>query len=280
MLHGTILANLNNIANIQTSDIKTMANLSNKNFQILKDSMVQLIDDLGFVETLNTISLKTGIFENIIITQKISLITNNKDVFKVDSSGHVYSVYAHNEDISESLRFRWYRYEKNRGVIPPVGTDGEVIYYYGTLYLYVANVGWVVIGGLDPTVPPPSSSMWLGAVIDIVGTPPVGVEVGDRYIVSDSGTTGEFVGNENKLAEYTDTGWLFNEVLPGSAAIVTNRSNNIYYLQETPEMWVQNGYFYDIEVVDGYTVRSLKQKSFYTGIENPQDIIVSSEKID
>ena len=37
---------------------------------------------------------------------------------------------------------------------------------------------------------------------------------------------------------------------------------------------------YDVEVVDGYTVRSLKQKSFYTGIENPQDIIVSSEKID
>lgn len=271
-----IRESLNNITNIQSSDIKMMANISNKNFNILKDSFETLLDDIGFNQTDNKIKIDNAEIGNILIGQSMQLLTNNKSVFSVDSSGHLNSIYSHAEDISESLRFRWYRYEVNKGGMPTVGTDGEMIYYYGELWLFVKDQGWMRLN-MAQGIPNPTDAKWGGSVIDIITdpnqiTPPLTKD--DRYIIGSS-ATGVFAGHEHQIAKWNGGSWEFTDVAPGTGIIVENKGNSIYYFQDGTAGWVQSGYFYEHEYDTPYTIKYLKQYSV-TGGEN---VIISSEKI-
>lgn len=56
-----------------------------------------------------------------------------------------------------------------------------------------------------------TSGIWSRPVLSILGTPPGSPSIGDRYLVSASGTTGVWVGKENNVTEYGSTSvWLYS----------------------------------------------------------------------
>jgi len=53
------------------------------------------------------------------------------------------------------------------------------------------------------------SDLWFRPVLDRVKTPPTSPSSGDRYLVHRLGTTGDFIGKENQVAEYNGSAWVF-----------------------------------------------------------------------
>lgn len=56
----------------------------------------------------------------------------------------------------------------------------------------------------------------LGVLSITTGTPPGSPANGDRYLIPNSGTTGVWIGEENKIAVYTGADWLTVDVPNGT----------------------------------------------------------------
>jgi hypothetical protein len=57
-------------------------------------------------------------------------------------------------------------------------------------------------------------------VISVLATPPGSPVIGDRHLVAASGLSGVFVGNANRVAEWTGTAWLFGQPEVGDRCFV------------------------------------------------------------
>ncbi|MDA0307509.1 MAG: DUF2793 domain-containing protein [Proteobacteria bacterium] len=74
-------------------------------------------------------------------------------------------------------------------------------------------------------------------IIDIVTTPPGSPTVGDLYIVG-AGGTGDFTGQENKVAQYQTGGWIFYTPFKWMDAVVESLDTRVTYDGTT---WVPFG---------------------------------------
>lgn len=66
------------------------------------------------------------------------------------------------------------------------------------------------------------------AVIDIVNTPPVDAQEGNRFIVGET-PTGEFIGNNGKVAMYSNGSWYFLDSAPGDIIYVVAKDKKYTY---------------------------------------------------
>lgn len=78
---------------------------------------------------------------------------------------------------------------------------------------------------------------WTNPVLDRLPAPPGGESIGDRYLVSSTGATGDWTGKENNIAELTATGWEFTAPEPNLSLVLA--TNDIgYTYDETAGAWV------------------------------------------
>lgn len=75
---------------------------------------------------------------------------------------------------------------------------------------------------------PFSSVFWYNAVKTIVSAPPGGPAIGDRHIVG-PGASGAFLGQEDKIATYSNAGWFFDTPEAGAGVTVLNTSKFLQY---------------------------------------------------
>lgn len=69
---------------------------------------------------------------------------------------------------------------------------------------------------------------WQESVLDIgLYEPPTLLEIGDRYIVASMATSGAYLDHENEIAEFTDAGWEFTPIDPGTSVWV--ESEDVLY---------------------------------------------------
>lgn len=68
---------------------------------------------------------------------------------------------------------------------------------------------------------------WQNDVIDRVTTPPGSPSEGDRYLVIATGT-GDFAGQEDKIAQYIGGSWVFTTPSTGYAVIVNDELDGVY----------------------------------------------------
>lgn len=75
-----------------------------------------------------------------------------------------------------------------------------------------------------------SSDEWLNSALDRAITPPVSPVTGDRYLIDATlGTaTGAWAGQENKVAEWNGTAWVFDTPTPGTHISVDDEPTVIY----------------------------------------------------
>lgn len=68
---------------------------------------------------------------------------------------------------------------------------------------------------------------WQQNVKDRIATPPGSPVAGDRYLVIATGS-GDFLGQENKIAQYDGTAWVFTTPLISFAVIVDDEQDGVY----------------------------------------------------
>lgn len=79
-----------------------------------------------------------------------------------------------------------------------------------------------------------SNNSWYETVIDFLDDPlslSETVGIGDRYIVSPVGASGDFTGKESQLAEWTGVIWEFSEPSDGGSVRIKNLAYLIYYYE-------------------------------------------------
>lgn len=79
---------------------------------------------------------------------------------------------------------------------------------------------------------------WREPVLDQVGTEPGSPSAGDRYLVSASGTSGDFVGHEDELAEWDGSAWNFTAPGQNMAVFIGNGDYAVTYDSDT-SAWIQ-----------------------------------------
>ena len=78
---------------------------------------------------------------------------------------------------------------------------------------------------------------WQARVINILATPPSSPASGDRYIVGAS-ATGAWTGQDNKIAQWDGSEWLFTAPTNSMSVFATVPSNGYVYLSASSQ-WVQ-----------------------------------------
>ena len=110
-------------------------------------------------------------------------------------------------------------------------------------FFYHDGTDWLPLRGSDHFRDP---------VINQVATPPVSPTNGDRYLVSSSGTTGDFVGNENSIAVWNNgaTSWEYTTASAGN--FLYNSTDQVNVLFNGTEWLTQNKFTGDnIEITGG-----------------------------
>ena len=179
-----IYKKLEGIRKLSNSSLTAIVDVTNINFKDLSAATLEFLKNIKYDETLNSANLKTGNFEYVNISDKLSLKLDNISTFTIDSLGR-----AEGQEllvkVSESKRHRFTDFND----WPDVGVPGEVIYtgvqnqkpQFGEDFIgYLDGRGWVSLTTLNssvqqlildvlygspaiaPTVPLGSASVWSG----------------------------------------------------------------------------------------------------------------------
>ena len=74
-----------------------------------------------------------------------------------------------------------------------------------------------------------ANTYWQEPVEDILATPPGSPTSGDRYLIASSGATGDWAGDEDKVAEWDGSAWVLTAAEEGQALWVKDADENRVY---------------------------------------------------
>ena len=237
----SILRDLQNIKVLNSSSLSTIVSLSNDNFRKISGSLYTFLTNIAYNETENSMALNTIELNILKLNRRIELIINSDEMFSVDENGRVRSKSFIADSVAEAKRFRLSRFDG----FPISGHPGEMVYgkqdaggildFWG----YVQGQGWLSLTGSGSSSA--GSERWMGAVMDIVSSPPIPTNYA-RYLIDwNTAATGDFAGHEGEIVmwDYDKLEWEFLDTVPGMA--LTNESNNylVYAAQDTsPISWL------------------------------------------
>jgi len=151
-----IYKKLEGIRKLSNSSLTALVDVTNINFKDLSAATLEFLKNIKYDETLNSANLKTGNFEYVNISDKLSLKLDNIPTFTIDSLGR-----AEGQEllvkVSESKRHRFTDFND----WPDVGVPGEVIYTgiqnqkpeFGEDFIgYLDTRGWVSLTNLNSSV--------------------------------------------------------------------------------------------------------------------------------
>lgn len=231
---------LEGIRKLSNSSLTALVDVTNINFRDLSAATLEFLKNIKYDETLNSANLKTGNFEYVNISDKLSLKLDNIPTFTIDSLGR-----AEGQEllvkVSESKRHRFTDFND----WPDVGVPGEVIYtgvqnqkpQFGEDFIgYLDGRGWVSLTNLNssvqqlildvlygspaiaPTVPLGSGSVWSG---------PLGLE---NVFVPTNNTLYYTDVNGDVFDILTDHVWSLNgndaTFIPTGNCIIGDNTNN------------------------------------------------------
>jgi hypothetical protein len=151
---------LGTIRRLTNSSLTSLIDVTNLNFKNLSEANLEFLNSINYDEVVNAISLNTGNFEFINISNQIQVLDNTVPVFTIDSSGRATgkSVLV---EVSETQRQRFTDFPN----YPAVGVPGEIVYtgvagldpIFGEDFIgYLQSRGWVSLtdgsgggGGFD-----------------------------------------------------------------------------------------------------------------------------------
>jgi len=178
-----VYKNLKAVRKLTNSSLTSIIDITNLNFTNLSNGILELLSNIQYDETLNTISLYASTFDFVDITDTLSLKLDGIPTFTIDSLGR-----AEGQEllvkVAETKRLRLTDFND----WPDVGVPGEIIYTgiqnqkveFGEDFIgYLQGRGWVSLTGLGqnfvtlneligsppvpPIVGPGSGSLWIGA---------------------------------------------------------------------------------------------------------------------
>ncbi len=104
----------------------------------------------------------------------------------------------------------------------------------------------VTVASIDPSDPPvkrseldaaTSNKSWAEPVDEVRGDTPTAPPIGHRVLIHGT-TSGEFVGHDGQIAEYSGTSWVFDD--PTDGLTTTNKEDGIQWIQyasASPWVW-------------------------------------------
>ena len=179
-----VYKNLKAVQTLTNASLTSILDISNLNFVNISQGVLDLLSNINYDESLNTISLSKGTFENIDVSDTISLKLDGISTFTIDSLGR-----AEGQEIllkvAETQRLRLTDFND----WPDVGVPGEIIYtgiqnqrdQFGEDFIgYLEGRGWVSLTGLgqnyftlgelienSPPIPPipgkGKGTIWIGS---------------------------------------------------------------------------------------------------------------------
>lgn len=130
----------------------------------------------------------------------------------------------------------------------PVLDPRDWIYQYNSgVFFQQDNVGddpatidvYVYIGlTLADTAGGQAKEEWQNSVVNRLATPPGLPDKGDRYLVIAT-ATGDWVGQEDKIAEWNGTEWIFVDPTDGMSVKVDDEDNAVYHYEGTTNQWIR-----------------------------------------
>ena len=123
---------------------------------------------------------------------------------------------------------------KEVGMLCSVYNDGV---NNGTYQLVALPNSWVIFNSSSSNQ---STSTWLNTAKDRLTAPPLVVSVGDRILIGTS-ASGLFTGHDNKVAQYTASGWSYSIPVNGNHIALQSEDNGVWrYINTYPTgKWIK-----------------------------------------
>ena len=146
---------------------------------------------------------------------------------EIKGGHHVYATRAERDSIYESRR-DW-------NMLCTVYNDGVFSKTYQLQYGHSSidptdNNNWVIFNALGTQSQ--ILSEWVDSVFNILNTDPISATAGDRYLIASTGLSGNFVGQNDKVAIYDPTTsypyWNFYVPVNGMSFRIDNQKNVLY----------------------------------------------------
>jgi hypothetical protein len=142
-----VYKNIESIRRLTNASLTSLIDVTNLNFKSLADANLEFLNNISYDEVTNAISLYSGIFELVEITNQLTISQSSIPTFTIASSGNAVGK-AILVEVSETQRQRFTDFP----TYPVVGVPGEIVYtgVAGTdpvfgedLIAYFQNRGWV-----------------------------------------------------------------------------------------------------------------------------------------
>jgi len=178
-----VYKNLTAVRSLTNASLTSIVDITNLNFNSLANGVLDLLANISYDETLNTISLSQGTFDFVNITDTLSLKLDGITTVSIDSLGRIEGQEILTK-VAETQRLRLTDFND----WPDIGVPGEIIYTgiqsqkpeFGEDFIgYLQTRGWVSLTGLGqnyitlnqlissppfPPIPGPGGgTIWIGA---------------------------------------------------------------------------------------------------------------------
>ena len=80
--------NLQTIRRLTNSSLTSLIDVTNLNFKSLSDANLEFLNNISYNETTNSLSLYSGTFELVEITNQLTISQSSIPMFKINSAGN------------------------------------------------------------------------------------------------------------------------------------------------------------------------------------------------
>lgn len=142
-----VYSNLESVRRLTNASLTSLIDVTNLNFKSLSDANLEFLTKINYDELTNSLSVYTGTFDFVNVTNKLTILQSNIPTFTIESSGSATGK-ALLVEVSETQRQRFTDFP----AYPTVGVPGEIVYtgvagldpVFGEDFIgYLQSRGWV-----------------------------------------------------------------------------------------------------------------------------------------